>query len=276
MTRWNLCSLLAVPLLLLLPVVAAANDAGAKTSLPLPAPLMPATGHWYDATRPGTGFSLQQRGDMLALVLYHFRETDDANTRDPDWHLAAAPLEGNTFEARLAHFEAGSCLGCDPFVAAEGEETDLVVRLVFSSAREATLQLGDGPPRPVVAMPFGVAYDGLLTTPSGLPLPDLRGRWLLGSASQGVFELDERVVDDAAVEYRGAFLSAYQRVADASLQCDGSGCTLWRHPAPGADQVLRQVGQFPIGGITEQRMTGSNELPGPLYVFRLQVTEDQP
>ena len=283
MARWTLmCGpaasvLLACLLVVPLPAHAGAPvaDAAPATTPPIPRLLLPATGYWYDAARPGTGFALQRRGDVLGLVLYHFSDVPEGEVREADWHLAAGPLQGDTFEAALAHFDGGSCLGCDPFVAAEAEQTGIVVRLVFASAREAMLQVGDGEPRRVVAMPYGVPYEAALATPADLPLPDLRGRWVLeGGGTEGMIRLEQRIAGEAAIEYRGPATDLPR--PNASMRCTAERCELWLDAQPATSPEPVFVAGFDPGDITEERMTGADVLTLPLRAFRVPDPEALP
>lgn len=272
MAKWILWCVMAAPLL----AHAGAPVAVPETSPPIPSLLLPATGYWYDAERSGTGFALERRDQTLGLVFYHFRDVEGETERVADWHLATGPLQGDTFEASLAHFEAGSCLGCDPYVAAEAEQTDIVVRLVFASAREATLQVGDGEPRRVVAMPYGMAYEPALATPSDLPLPDLRGRWVLeGGGADGVITLEERIATDADVAYRGTADTGLDR-PNAVLRCGAARCELWLDALPATSPAPLLVGLFQLGDITEERMTGADLMTFHVRAFRLHDAEGQP
>jgi hypothetical protein len=268
MVKWTLwCALLA-------PLLAHAAPA-AKTTPPMTPQVQPATGYWYDAERPGTGFAVERRGDMLGLVFYHFSDYYFSDvgleTRGADWHLANGPLQDNTVVATLLHFEGGSCLGCDPFAEADGVETDIVVRLEFTSAREATLTVGDGEPRRVVTMPYGVPYESALDTPADLPLPDLRGRWVLQDlGNSGVFTLTERLLVADGVEYRGEAATDFGRTA-ALMVCGAEQCEL---SMTATDGTVKTVPIFRRGDITEERMVSPLGL-GAL-AFRVQGTEVQP
>lgn len=273
MAKWFLWCIVAVPLLA--QAGAPGTDASSKTSPPIPRLLQPATGYWFDAERPGTGFALERRWGTLGLVFYHFSDVEGQAGRTADWHLASGPLQGDTFEAALLHFDGGSCLGCDPFAAAGAQQTDIVVRLVFASAREATLQVDDGEPRRVVAMPYGVPYEAALATPADLPLPDLRGRWLLdGGGEQGTFTLDERIVTEAGIEYRGTATDL--GLPNASMLCDAGQCELWLDALPEFSPAPEFLASFALGDITEERMTGADALTFHAQAFRVQDTGGQP
>lgn len=265
--RWTLFLIVSVPLLCL-PLLAQASPA---TSPPSPLLLQPATGYWYDADRPGTGMALQHRGDQLGLVLYHYRMVANVPIRQPDWHLATGTLEDGRLKAPLLHFAGGSCLGCDPFVAASGEDTGILLRLEFASAREATLQIGDAPSRRMVSMPYGVPYESALATPGDLPLPDLRGDWVVqGNGAASRFALSERSVgDQGIVQYRGEEAAGSTQVA---LECGVSGCAMVFDPA-----THELTGTwFRIGDISENRMTGADPMTFPVQAFRIQDTGVRP
>lgn len=272
MAKWILWLLLAAPLLV---VGDATAEARSKTSPPIPPLLLPETGYWYDAGRSGTGFALQHRDGTLGLVFYHFRDVEDRPQRVADWHLAAGRLQGNTFEAPLAHFHAGNCLGCVPYVPAGSEMTDTSVRLVFASAREATLQLGDGEPRRVVAMAYGMAYEPDLATPADLPLPDLRGRWVIDGDVSGVVTLEERIASAGAVEYRGEADTRSGR-PNASFRCDAAQCELWLDALPAGQPEPLFVARFALGDISGDRMTGADAMTFQVQAFRLHDAEGQP
>src|SRR5690606_22030556 len=151
------------------------------------------------------------------------------------------------------HFSGGSCLACDPFAAADAEETDAQVRLGFSSAREAMLQIGEAQPRPLLSLPDGMPNEATQPTPAYLPLPDLRGRWLLAqSGVEGEFSLKQREVGEGLMVFRGP-ADGFSRT-HAALQCDGGGCTL-RLESPGQAAMLPlHVANFRLGDIAEYRM----------------------
>lgn len=275
MSKWMLLGVLACPLLANAGALTNATGASAKTSPPIPRLIAPATGYWLDAERPGTGFSLERRGTTLGLAFYHFSDVEGQSARSADWHLASGPLVWDTFEATLLHFEGGSCLGCEPFAPADGEQTDTVVRLVFASAREAMLQIGDAAPRRIVAASYGVPYEPGLATPADLPLPDLRGRWLLeGAGERGVFTLDQRVAVEGGVEYRGP--ASDLGLPNASMRCDAQGCELWLDALPEVSPAPVPVADFHLGDITEERMTGADGMTFHVQVFRLEDTGVQP
>lgn len=39
-------------------------------------------GFWFDPERPGTGLSVERRGDVLAVALYHFDKPDSGDVED--------------------------------------------------------------------------------------------------------------------------------------------------------------------------------------------------
>lgn len=262
------------------PSLAGAVHAAGKTSPPIPPLLQPADGYWYDPERPGTGFTVGLRDDTLGLVFFHYSDVEGEDVRVADWHLASGTLAYDTFEAPLLHFAGGSCLGCTPYSAADAEQTEIVVRLVFASAREATLQIDDGEPRRVVAMAYGVPYAVTAAAPPGLPLPDLRGRWLLDVADdQRLLHLTTRTaLESGGIEFRGT--AHGQADEEAWLTCGDSGaasCALTVAQLPlHLFPVPVAIAHFPIGDITEERMIGADGLTSPVRAFRIDDAQVQP
>src|SRR5690606_26453048 len=138
----------------------------------------------------------------------------------------------------------------------------------------ATLQIDEGAPRRVVAMPFGVAYQPMPGAAADLPLPDLRGRWMLEHGpTPGIFILEERTAVEDGVEYHGRAVGL--GLPNARMRCTGADCVLSVDDLPlGSEEEF--VAQFRPGDITEERMSGSDSLTIPLQAFRLNDAQGQP
>jgi len=238
------------------------------------APIDPAEGFWYDPERPGSGFSLDRRGDVVVLTAYDFESPGG----DARWRNAVAPLVDAALDARLESFEGGNCLGCAETIPAQALEGGSVLHLEFDSARSALLQVDDAPPRPFISVPYGHAYVDAPFDTAGVPLPDLRGRWVFGSPAiehAGTFEVTSMQVQDTTVVFGGSALAPPQElyIACEVLPSDVAGCRIlatWGSPPI-------EIGTFALGDITEQRMTGTVGPNGALVVaHRIGASEVQP
>ena len=217
----------------------------------------PAEGFWYDPERPGTGFSLERRGALLALTGYDFIG-DGGSSR---WRLAVAPLSGAEWTATLQEFSGGSCLGCEPYEPIEPETAGSTIQLTFDSARSALLQVDDQPPRRFVTVPFGSPYVAASFAPPDLPLPDLRGRWVYaypGSNSDArTFTATTMQSEPGLVQFGGSVTAAFDELLIRCEDAASSGpqCrALAVHPT--ASPPI-EIGTFALGDIKPGYMTGT-------------------
>ena len=238
----------------------------------------PAEGFWYDPERPGTGFSLELRGQTVALAFYHFV----SGSGEPTWHLAVGALEGGVMVASLQAFRNGSCITCQPFREADVLPPDGSVHLTFLSAREALLRVDDGAEARVVALPYGVPYAATAGEAADVPLPDLRGTWLLGSPESHSpylsLQLDAMQQDTAAnvVAFTGTAVGIPH--GPATVECTDAPpeCRLSIDDQNAND--LEAV--FAIGDIDEERATGhatgGSATGRALVAWRVADAEGQP
>lgn len=217
----------------------------------------PAEGFWYDPERPGTGFSLERRGALLAVTGYDFID-DGGSSR---WRLAVAPLSGTEWTATLQEFGGGSCLGCEPYEPIEAGGSGSAIQLSFDSARSALLQVDDQPPRRFVTVPFGSPYAAAAFAPPDLPLPDLRGRWVYAypdsNSDAGTFSATTMQSEPGLVQFGGSVSAAFDelliRCEDAAAS--GPQCrVLAVHPT--ASPPI-EIGTFALGDIQPGHMTGT-------------------
>ena len=258
--------------------VALAALTAAATAL-AQSPIDPAEGFWYDPARPGSGFSLERRGDTVALTAYDFADHLGATAANR-WRLAAAPLVGDTVVATLQSYANGSCFGCDAFAAAEPQPETSTLRLTFDSARSAMLQVDELPPRRFVSLPYGSNYAVAPFDTAGVPLPDLRGRWVFASPTgnnAGSFEVLSMEVQDAQLVFRGNGAVGSEPgnlYIDCEAPPDGTPrCRIldtWGSPPV-------EIGVFAIADITEDRMTGTVGPDHiPVVAYRIGDQEVQP
>lgn len=141
----------------------------------------PQPGYWYDQDRPGTGFALDLKGDVVALTRYDFSEEPGT---PQVWSQLAASLRRDAAVGVEYRYFGGSCLGCDDYAAPEAVPVEAGIRIRFESARRAWLEQGGREPVALVQVPFGAGYAPVALIDSAdadfgpLPLPDLAGSWL--------------------------------------------------------------------------------------------------
>ena len=106
---------------------------------PPSASVSPAVGLWDNPSEPGTGFALDFKHGVLVVTVLSYKLDGSAQ-----WYLASGPLAGTTFDARLEKFAGGQCIGCAYAGQPTAGGTDGTIRIVFSSARSATVYLPGG------------------------------------------------------------------------------------------------------------------------------------
>jgi hypothetical protein len=231
----------------------------------------PAEGAWSDQSRPGTGLHLQHRGPLLAVSQFGFRE-DQAH-----WRLDVAPLQGDSLLLLLRDYDAGSCFGCDPYVAPAVKLGGTPLLISFDSARRARAELVDGTIVPLVSLPFGADYVPFAMTDAAdaefgpLPLPDLSGTWAYNDSIQtfGPAEvLNDREVIFRHVEGSQMELRCISRpedVATCSLNLAISPI-----PTPAPPRAVAALGDIEENRI---RMVTNDEDAEVFYMVRLPSDE---
>lgn len=238
----------------------------------------PAPGYWYDQDRPGTGFSLARKGDVLAITRFDF--LGDAGS-PATWRQVAATLRRDAIVGVEFDFHDGSCLGC-AWQAPTAAPHPGAVQLVFESSRRAWLNEAGREPVALVALPFGADYasETLVDTVDAdfgsLPMPALEGRWAF------VVDHPDHVQTTRLVEFvpgfvlatppPGAARLAYEDGAGGVLECGDAfedrraGCifsnaTIELDPPPPFPAALLDVGPWfaPLGDIGEDQIRGFAE-----------------
>lgn len=233
----------------------------------------PAPGYWYDQDRPGTGFSLARKGDVVAITRFDF--LGDAGS-PATWRQVAATLRRDALVGAEFDFFDGSCLQC-AWQAPTAAPRPVAVQLVFESSRRAWLHEAGRDPVALVALPFGADYEAAtLADPANadfgaLPLPVLLGRWAF------VIDHPDHVQVTRLVEFApglvfptpppGGARVAYEDGAGGTLDCGDAfedrraGCTFSNllielDPPPPFPAAVLEVGPWfaPLGDIGEDEI----------------------
>ena len=247
------------------------------------APIEPAEGFWYDPERSGSGFSLERRGDVVALTAYDFADHLGATAANR-WRLASAPLVGDTVVATLQSYANGSCFGCEDFTAAELQPGESTLRLTFDSARSATLQIDELPPRRVVTVPYGSTYLDASFAPADVPLPDLAGTWVYAQLGSGnwsaVLKIGPAEYADGAVGYFGSATGSGGAMLMAECATfelgEAPSCRVWLFDDLVQGPPPWEIGRLLLGDIAEDRMTGVDQSGVSVVFHRLGNAEPQP
>lgn len=156
--------------------------------------VLPAVGHWYNPSEPGTGFSIESRGGTLSMIHYTYLSPVMEETGRAAWFVSVAPLHGGEAVAGMLQYAGGSCFHCTPFEAPHRAGYDtLGLRVVFESDRRGWVEFRDGRRTPIVSMPWGAPYvQGLLDRGidgenATLAIPDMVGDWVFGSTDASRF-----------------------------------------------------------------------------------------
>ncbi len=267
-------------LLFLFGIAAFASAAQAQTDDPeVLASLRPAEGLWMEAGRPGTGFNLQRRGNLIAVTLFDFDNGQQI------WRLGTAPLSGDTLTLNLARFSNGSCFGCAQHQAPTIEAAPYPVTMTFQSARRAWVDMPNGVRRNLVSAPFGAEYlefrlrDELDDRFGGLLLPNLEGRWSFRDAeaqSDVVVDFASPSLHTGFVNFREAGFRQtfrYYKVFCFELR-EGrpAGCSLEQDfGAPGENPGIPSIGFAELGDVEENRIRFVAPNGRVFYAYRLQV-----
>jgi hypothetical protein len=116
---------------------------------PAPAAITPVNGLWWNPAESGTGYQIQTSGSTLVITIYTFKANGD-----PQYYLSAGPLanSGRTFVGTLDKYRAGQCISCPYTGRPILDGNDGTVRIEFSDARSATVDLPGG--RVTAIVPF--------------------------------------------------------------------------------------------------------------------------
>lgn len=220
----------------------------------------PAEGFWAGTAAPGSGLSLERRGDLWAVAVYGY--DDGGGVPSPAaWWLGTGRLEDDVLAVDAQAYQGGACIGCPgaaPSVRAGGNRT---VRMHFQSARRALVAVDDGAAVAMTSLPYGGGYvdttlaDDVDAVYGSLPLPDLRGRWVLAlddGAEVRPLHLTALTAADGVVQFSGATdtvtcaSAGSERPAGCLLQAAEVSASWW----------------FPLGDIGHDRMRGSAALAG--------------
>lgn len=204
----------------------------AEPDLPEPSPAL-ISGFWYAADNPGSGFYLDISSD--GQVGMSVLDAESRSERlEPIWRIDSTRYHAGGFVVaprvrRSQSTETGNCFTCpgnslDPTFNVASR----AYRVRAVSYRRAMVDLSDGVTAPITAFPLGNRYlsTSLVDKDDGvfgpLPVPDLRGRWIIdlptGSEAVSFENLEEsagRVIFDAQ-EYR---ISCAEGSASTSAEC---------------------------------------------------------
>jgi hypothetical protein len=110
----------------------------ASNPSPPPTPITPAIGLWWNPNESGSGYALDFKHGVLVVTIYSYKSTGE-----PQWYLAAGPVNGNVFTGTLDKYEYGQCISCS-YRAASPIGNDGPITITFTSSTSATVQLPDG------------------------------------------------------------------------------------------------------------------------------------
>jgi len=124
----------------------------------------PHTGHWFDATQPGTGFNLDIQNGVLVLTYYSYQPAGPAQ-----WYLSAGPM-GNgqrSYVGPLDKYVNGQCPTCAyKAPVSAGSEGTISINFVNETTASVTLPGG----RATIIHPYDFGY--------GNPPQGLLGEWI--------------------------------------------------------------------------------------------------
>lgn len=243
------------------------------------AALRPAEGLWMEAGRPGTGFNLQRRGNLIAVTLFDF------DLGRQIWRLGTGPLDDEQLNLNMPLFTGGSCFGCAQHEAPEVDGTPYPVTITFQSARRAWVDLPNGTRRTLISAPFGAEYlefrlrDELDDRFGGLLLPNLEGRWSFRDTeaqADMVVDLAEPNLHTGYLTFREAGVRQtfrYYKILCFELR-EGrpAGCSLEQDfGAPGENVGIPSIGFAELGDVEENRIRFVAPNGRVFYAYRLVV-----
>lgn len=260
-----------------LDAAAAAAYVGHATECVAPAqaspthPVAPAEGFWAGPAAPGSGLSLERRGNLWAVAVYGYEE--GAGVPAPAaWWLGTGQMAGDVLEVVAQAYEGGACIGCPGAAPSVRAGENRTVRMHFQSARRALVAVDDRAAVAMTSLPYGGGYvdtalaDDVDAVYGSLPLPDLRGRWVLAlddGADVRPLQLTALTAADGVVSFSGATdtvtcaSAGSERSAGCLLQAADDSSSWW----------------FPLGDIGHDRMRGSAAMagqePGPVLAVRI-------
>jgi hypothetical protein len=98
----------------------------------------PQVGLWWNPNESGSGYALDFKHGVLVVTIYSYKSTGE-----PQWYLAAGPLNGNVFTATLDKYALGQCISC-AYRSAAPIGNDGAITITFTSATSGTVQLPGG------------------------------------------------------------------------------------------------------------------------------------
>ena len=113
------------------------SQAVAQSQSP-PAPA-PQAGLWWNPKESGSGYAIDFKNGTLVVTVYSYKPNGD-----PQWYVAAGPLNGTTFTATLDKYVAGQCIGCPYSGRPTQIGNDGSITIEFTSSTSATVNLPGG------------------------------------------------------------------------------------------------------------------------------------
>ena len=99
----------------------------------------PQAGLWWNPHESGSGYAIDFKNGTLVVTVYSYKSNGD-----PQWYVAAGPLNGTTFTATLDKYVSGQCIGC-PYSGRPSQiGNDGSITIEFTSSTSATVNLPGG------------------------------------------------------------------------------------------------------------------------------------
>ena len=103
------------------------------------AQIIPQTGLWWNPNEPGTGYGIDYKHGTLVVTVFTYKANGE-----PQWYLAAGPMDGNSFSATLDRYTAGQCISCAYMGGPTLGGNDGRMTINFTSSTSATVGLPGG------------------------------------------------------------------------------------------------------------------------------------
>ena len=99
----------------------------------------PQPGLWWNPNESGSGYAIDFKNGTLVVTVYSYKANGD-----PQWYVAAGPLNGTTFIATLDKYIAGQCISCGYAGRPTPSGNDGTITIEFTSSTSATVNLPGG------------------------------------------------------------------------------------------------------------------------------------
>lgn len=110
----------------------------APNGTPSASTITPTAGVWWNPDESGTGYALDYQNGILLVQVYSYQPGGQ-----PQWYLAAGPVNANVFTETLDKYSGGQCISCSytpsTLVGADGN-----ISITFTSPTMANVALPGG------------------------------------------------------------------------------------------------------------------------------------